>query len=265
VKYNDPPKYISQDDFKKIVLYIQNNSVNNETALRNECIVRIMFECGLRLGEALGSTLEDYVLEEKYDKSFCTLYIRNRVTNLPYQNAKTCMNVWDKKNYTSNDYRTKNVGYQTVFPSTETYDLIMEYFDDAHDRAFKKYKNAYNSKAKADVVSEEFKKEQKENFYVFINSKGTPLSSTSWNKVLRNIFESVGLTVDYGVKKNNLSHRFRHGFIMELIQGQKLRIETVKVLARHRNITSLARYYNPTTKDLLKNKTEIEEMLNNQE
>ena len=70
-----------------------------------------------------------------------------------------------------------------------------------------------------------------------------------------------GLTVDYGVKRNNLSHRFRHGFIMHLLHDLKWPAERVKILSRHKSIDGLSRYYNPTDKQIAKNKWEIEKEL----
>ena len=254
----DPPKYISKSDFENIIHYIRKNSVNREVAMRNECLVRVMFEGGLRFGEALGSTIEDYILKEIDGRTICFVYIRNRVSDLPYQNAKTCMNVWDKKNYTSFEYKTKDIGYQLTYLSSDTYDLLMDYIDCSQARADKTCSVAYESKAKADAVAS-CKESNQDNYYVFINSKGTPLSSSLWNKILRDIFENVGLTVDYGVKRNNLSHRFRHGFVMKLLHELKLTAEQVMVRSRHKNISSLGAYYTPTTEDTVKIKIQIED------
>nr|WP_319217740.1 site-specific integrase [uncultured Trichococcus sp.] len=259
--FKQPPKYISNSDFENIIHYIRKNSVNREIALRNECLVRVMFEGGLRLGEALGSTIEDYILKEIDGKSICFVYIRNRVSNLPYQNAKTCMNVWDKKNYTSFEYQKEGIGYQLTYLSSDTYDLLMDYIDLSQARADKTCSVAYESKAKADAVAT-CKESNQGNYYVFINSKCTPLSSSSWNKILRNIFESVGLPVDYGVKRYNLSHRFRHGFVMNLLHEQKLSAEQVIERTRHKGITSLAAYYTPTTEDTVRLKIKIEDKIN---
>ena len=251
------PKYISQEEFAKIVKYIRENTPDKETRLRNECIVRIMYEGGLRLGEVLGSTLEDYVVEEVNDEDICFVYIRNRITDRNFQSAKTCMNVTSKRTYSSNDYKTKNVGYQLSFLNMDTYDLICEYIDIAHERAFKHCKNNY-SKSSTDSVGY-YKEINEENYYLFINQRGTPLSDVSWGKELRKIFEAVGITVNYGVKEDNLSHRFRHGFVMHLIHDLKIPREKVMARSRHKSYSSLDKYYNPTTSDLVAMKQEIED------
>lgn len=153
------PKFISEEEFERIIKYIRENTKNKEQRLRNECIVRIMYEGGCRLGEVLGSTLEDYVIREVNGDEICFLYIRNRVTDNDYQNAKTCMNIHERSNYRLPEYEVNTVGYQLTFLNMDTYDKICDYIDIAHDRAYKKYKTNYDNHA-ADAVSE-YKKKKK--------------------------------------------------------------------------------------------------------
>lgn len=82
------PKYISTDEFATIIRYIRENIKDKEHRLRDECVVRIMYEGGCRLGEVLGSTLEDYVVTEVNEEDICFVYIRNRTTDKEHQNAK---------------------------------------------------------------------------------------------------------------------------------------------------------------------------------
>lgn len=253
------PKYISTDEFTKIIKYIRENIKDKERRLRDECIVRIMFEGGCRLGEVLGSTLEDYVVTEVNDDEICFVYIRNRLSDREDQNAKTCMNILSRKSYSSDVYTTNGVGYQLTFLNMDTYDLICDYIDIAHDKAYKKHKENYNSN-KADAVGD-YKAKNEDNYYLFLNNRGEPLSDEGWNQELRKIFKAVGIAVDSGTKKDNLSHRFRHGFIMHLIYDLKIPREQVMVRSRHRNYASLDAYYNPTTEQIVKMKTEIEDTI----
>lgn len=253
------PKFISTEEFTKIINYIRKNIKEKERRLRDECIVRIMFEGGCRIGEVLGSTLEDYVLTEVNEKEMCFLYIRNRFSDKKHQKAKTCMNVDNRKIYNNDSYKTKNIGYQITFLNIDTYDLICEYIDVAHDKAYKKHRNNYDEN-KADSVGE-YKKGNENNYYLFLNYKGEPLSIEGWNKELRFIFQKVGLHIDSGVKKDNLNHRFRHGFIMHLIYDLKMPRELVMVRSRHKNYSSLDAYYNPTTEQILQMKNEIEDKI----
>lgn len=265
IRVKEVPKYISIEEFKKIVKYIRENIEDKEIRLRDECLVRVMFEGGLRLGEALGSTLEDYVVNEVGEgddaKEICYVYIRNRFTDKKFQKAKTCMNITTRRNYSNYEYAVKNVGYQLSFLSVDTYDLIDEYIDLAHEKYIKNSKEHYDT-AKADAVGE-YKTNRQDNYYLFLNLRGTPLSDVSWNKKLRKIFKAVGIEVNYGVKKDNLSHRFRHGFVMNLIHNLKMPKEQVKVRSRHRSDASLDVYYNPTTEQIVTMKTEIEDEILN--
>lgn len=259
VKRVEVPKFISTEEFAKIVKYIRENIKDKERRLRDECIVRIMYEGGCRIGEVLGSTLEDYVLKEVNDDEMCFVYIRNRYTDKKYQKAKTCMTIDSRKLYNNYGYETRDVGYQLTFLSIETYDLICDYIDIAHDRAYKKYRDNYD-KGKADAVGE-YKKSNEDNYYLFLNNRGEPLSVEGWNKELRMIFKGVGLQLDSKVKTDNLNHRFRHGFVMHLIYDLKWPREKVKVRSRHKSYASLDYYYNPTTEQLLDMKNEIQDMI----
>ena len=264
VKNVEVPKYISPSKFKKIIEYIRNNTLNKEERLRNEAIIRIMYEGGLRLGEVLGLTLEDLVIKQINENNddtdeICFVYIRNRISDRNFQHAKTCMKVFNKRTYESFEYNTNPVGYQLSFLNLDTYDLIDEYINIAHDRAYKNNKQNY-FKFKADSV-QSYKEKSKDNFYVFLNNRSTPLSDESWNTTLRKIFGAVGIDIDYKTKRNNLSHRFRHGFVMHLIHDLKLPIEQVMRRSRHTSHKGLDCYYNPTTTQLIKMKTDIEDEL----
>ena len=90
--YLDVPMYISVEDFKAIM-----NIIRTKYSLRDELIVRLMYQCGLRIGEVLGLTAEDVTME-KIDGTYVPIaYIRNRASDKNDQNAKTCMKVYDYK------------------------------------------------------------------------------------------------------------------------------------------------------------------------
>lgn len=62
------------------------------------CIIRLMFECGLRIGETLGLTSDDLVMEQEGNIFVSVAYITNRLSDNKDQQAKTCMKVKDEKN-----------------------------------------------------------------------------------------------------------------------------------------------------------------------
>lgn len=233
------PKYISVNDFRKILKVIR-----SDYSIREECIVRLMFESGLRLGEVLGLTDEDFTEEDNYS----ILTIRNRVSDEDYQQAKGCMTVKHRCKYLSEDYSTEKYGYQTVHISNDLSKLLVDYLNEFHVCSSKTFSNNYSKYTVADSVSDL----DHDNFYIFINSIGRPLSSNLWGKTLREIFRKVGLKVDKVSKQNNLSHRFRHGYAMFMIQYKNVDRLKLKELLRHRRILSCEKYYRPTDEDVIK-------------
>lgn len=215
-----------------------------------------MFETGLRIGEVLGLTFEDVVSEKFEDNYYPVVYIRNRLTDKPYQRAKTCMNITNTKQYKSKDYQVKNYGYQLVIISEELMDLIDIYIEEHHARSRRLHPKSYQAHVKADQVAI-VGRYNEDNYYIFINNLAKPISSHLWNITLRKIFKDTGLVVNQKVRKDNLNHRFRHGFAMYHVQYFGLDSLQLKELLRHRSIESVAHYYNPTLEDAIKIKNDF--------
>ena len=239
------PKYISVDEFKKIIEVIR-----SEYSIREEIIVRLMYECGLRIGETMGLTFEDLDITEE---SISLAYIRNRASDKPYQQAKTCMTIVAREQYKQRDYQMRDYGFQEVVISLELYELIDKYINKFHKKARENYRNNYFEYSRADSTN--FGNNE-ENFYVFINSLGKPLSQASWNKIMREIFKKANIHIDAKGRKHNLNHRLRHGFAMFCVQHLKLNEFELKQRLRHRSMQSVSTYFNPTIRDqiALKNK-----------
>lgn len=236
------------------------NVIRNEYSEREECIVRLMFEAGLRIGEVLGLTSDDIVLEEIDGEDVGVIYIRNRFTDKPYQLAKTCMKISNPKQYNSKEYRTQGYGYQKVIININLYDKLSEYINENHCDIKDKFLNNYNKFTIADRVdiSDEY---DEDNFYVFINSVAKPLSSNLWNQTLREIFTKSEIKTDKHKRENNLNHRFRHGFAMFMVQYKNIKAFDLKILMRHRSIHSVFTYYKPTDDDISKLKNDFAESL----
>lgn len=236
------PKYISIEEFRSILQAINALECNYETRLRNEIVVRIMFEAGTRLGETLGLTFEDVKIHRvNNNRTFGLLYLRNRVSDKSYQGAKTTSKVDHISQYRG-DYLVKDIGFQTVVISEYTYSLLNEYMS-----CIRETDNYLIRNSKADIVTRDF---DEQNAYIFRNKLGSRMSNVTWNNVLRGIYTKVGIHVDQGKKTHNLSHRLRHGFIMKLIQEFPEHVEEIKKLSRHRSFQSTFRYYNPTDEQI---------------
>lgn len=246
------PMYISVEEYKSII-----QKIKKDFTVRDECIVRLMYECGLRIGEVLGLTNEDIRIEIEDHQYYCVLYLRNRNSDKPYQHVKNLMHVTSPKQYSSRAYNTPDIGYQTTYISADLYELISQYIEEEHTLQRKKHPDNYQSSAIADSVYND----SEENFYIFLNSLGRPLSQSLWNKTLRKIFQSAGINVDIGVREHNLNHRFRHGFAMFQIQRMNLKEVNIAALMRHRSPRSTMRYFRPTITDQIRIKTKFADTL----
>lgn len=257
-KQVEVPDYISLDQYKKIMKYIKETKTD-----RDEIIVRLMYENGLRIGEVLGLTREDVALEEDVNgNQIPVLYLRNRLTDKAFQNAKSCMKVHSKQTYRSKDYNTEWIGYHKIQLSYSLYEKISDYIEKSHVKYQKssydtykkeseKYRETYERYQKKTIADSVIEKNI-DNFYIFLNSTQTPLSTDIWRKVIVDIFEHNEIKVDKGVKEHNLNHRFRHGFAMLNVQYFHKNEFELKVLLRHKNITSVSCYFKPTMEDQIK-------------
>ena len=239
--------YISVTDFSNMIKLIR-----REYTIREECIIRLLYESGLRIGELLGLTNEDIVSESQNGEYFNSVYIRNRLTDERYQHAKTVMNPSSPVSYKSKAYNTYFSGYQMVYISDELYELIGEYIESAHVAAREKYQSRYGKSTVADSVCG-----SEDNFYVFTNDYGSRLSNVTWNRILREIYKKLGLDVDKKIRNTNLSHRFRHGFAMYQIQYMHRSPVELAELMRHKSIASVMNYYQPTISDKILLKEEF--------
>ncbi|MFL0246570.1 tyrosine-type recombinase/integrase [Candidatus Clostridium stratigraminis] len=252
---DEVPMYISVEEFKSIISLIR-----KEYSKREECIVRLMYQCGLRIGEVLGLTADDLTIEKIEDEYVAVAYLRNRLSDKKTQLAKTCMKVIDKKQYKLKEYNTINWGFQRVIIPMDLYDLLNEYIDEAHVNARENKHNNYYKYTIADRVrnSEE---DEDDNYYVFLNSLGKPLLSPLWNHTLREIFKKTNISVDTDVRESNLNHRFRHGYAMYQVKYLNVKILDLQRKLRHRNVASVYCYYRPTISDEIQLKNEFTQEL----
>lgn len=145
------------DDFIRII-----EVTRSDYSIREELIVRLMFQCGLRIGETLGLTFEDLEIIHEDDNNICLAYIRNRYTDQPYQMAKSCINISDKKQYDQKDYQLRDVGFQIVIMPLDLFDLMNNYINEFHLTARSNYSENYYKLNLADTVTKDFKEN---NFY----------------------------------------------------------------------------------------------------
>lgn len=242
------PMYISVPEFTEILHYIRENDT-----LQSEAIVRLMYQCGLRIGEVLGLTYED-IQDETIDVNgqllqVHMLYIRNRCSDQPDQHAKTCMQVTYPAQYTYRDYWEDGYGYQKVACPDDLFDALMELITESDDIPSEKRKNV------ADKVTDH--QDIDRNFYIFVNKWHKPLRQKPWNETLRKIFGALDIPIDMNTRKHGLSHRFRHGFAMFQVKYRHADILTLQRLMRHASQTSTETYFRPTSSDIMQMKNEL--------
>lgn len=236
------PPFISIPQYKRCLECAR----NYDDPLRDTVIMQLMFCSGLRIGECLGLTIEDIKTVHREDGPAYYLELRNRVSDKPWQKAKGALNVTSDRDYNDPDYRKSGVGYQSICISPYVASNLLEYVEEAHNVRDKQYNLRRKESALADTVHRA-KSRTKQNYYIFLNRLGRRLTNDAWNKRLRNIFADAGIDTDAGVRKNGLSHRFRHGFAMMLTHDiDGISPTEVKALMRHRSLKSTEVYLSMT-------------------
>lgn len=246
------PKHISLEEYKLILDYIH-KSKNKQL----ECIVRLMYEHGMRSGEVLGLTLEDLKMSIEDNNTYVyKLILRNRISNKSWQSPKLLMKTKSKSDYMLKDYMQRGYGFEYVYITKSMYELLLVSIDKTNSIQKDKHSSNWHKFCVTDSVDIEFDEEC--NFYMFVNSIGRPLSKKTLDNDIKALFSIVGvkLTVDGG-KYDGLCHRFRHGFAMYQINYNKTPILLLKELMRHRSLKSTAIYYTPETSTIIKIKDEM--------
>lgn len=242
------PKYISPDEFEKL----------NRKAIKNNdklamCIMRLMYCYGLRLGEVLGLTTEDLSETHRDGQLVPTVILRNRISDKEDQFAKNLGHIDKPETYRSKEYtKAKSI----IVIDYSLYELICDYISEAHSNAMENNPENYE-KGNADIVS--YRDPPESNHYIFLSSRGTPLSAQSWGKRLKTYFKECDIPLDYDYRENNLSHRFRHGFAMLHSHYREDPVNALQLqkMMRHRSLSSTMVYYNPTQEEEFRIKEEF--------
>ena len=253
------PAYISLDEYRKILLACK----ASEQPACNRIIIRLIYEHGLRLGEVLGLTLEDVVgFEGRDGLPHYKVCLRNRASDTLGQSCKSLMKIHAPEDYKAKGYRMKGVGYYPVIIGDNLADELIDYMNLAHDDSFcqtsgaKRFFKRRDAFAKADSVPGG-NPDIRKNFYIFLNTVGRPLTESVFGRRLRKIYEACGIPVDHGTRKNNCSHRLRHGFAMLLTNVLHIDDFDVKEFMRHKSLKSTAIYHKPTAEDVARMQEEL--------
>ena len=252
---NRIPKYIGANEYNRIL-----DNIKTKYSLRELIIVKLLYEYGLRISEVLGITLEDIrELDGEYKDQYFIIILRNRISDKQYQKCKNLMQPTNKEDYSSTNYQEIKIGYYEVVIHKEIFYLIRQYIDETRD-ILNMTSIALNNINRAKADKAEISSNIRENYYVFISKNYTPISSSGWNKIIRQIFKESGIKLDVNVRKDNLNHRFRHGFAMICVKNNVDRY-TLKELMRHKNVSTVDIYYNPTVEDNIEMAVGVNEII----
>ena len=185
------------------------------------------------------------------------IILRNRVSDKQYHHCKNLHIPKSIEEYNpQSKYHTANYGYKEVFVDINLLKQIQEYIDMTMD-VFNMTPVAIDRLTKriADKVSNNTQIKNN-NYYIFISKNYTPITIDGWNKIIRSYFKALEIPLDNVVKENNLNHRFRHGFAMNLKKLGYDKLDIMKKL-RHSKVSSVAKYFNPDTEDDINTAKEI--------
>ena len=253
---NTVPKHIKLDEYFKIIKYIDNLNISDTLKTRNRLIIELMYGFGLRIGEVLGLTIEDIEKHPDSNNAY-NLILRNRLSDMEFQHAKGCDKVKNKHTYLSSEYNTKDKGYQVVVITDNIKYLLDKYINmscNVFHTSDKVISNIAKYASADNVTSKNIT-----NRYIFLNKNGAPLSYSGWNKFLKTVFVSVGISIDKDKKKDSLSHRFRHGYAM-LLKQNGYPLDYIQYKMRHTSISSTQIYARNTEEDILENTIKIDKL-----
>lgn len=257
------PKYITLDEYIKLLGFAK--AVRNWVAI---ILMHLMFRYGMRLGECLGLTEEDFVYLKIDGKEVPTLIVRNRLSNRRDQCAKGKMVPQSSDDYRSEDYikewKDDDYAHYYLTESDEFVETFTRFIHDTREDAEKNHPDNYAS-SEADIVDPETfaKKGLKKNHYIFLNRLGRRLSGQLWGCTLKEFFIQADIPIDKGKKRNNLSHRFRHGFAMMRahFMDPPVPVQVLQKMMHHHRISSTMIYYNLTDEEKFKLQSQLQERL----
>ena len=251
------PHYVSAEEFVRILEVIK-----KDYTLREEIMVRLMFQMGFRIGENLSLTIDDIGYSTKNKQKTYKILFRNRVSGSKHQKCKNLMTVNRVEDYKDSMYSVKNYGYTELPIANGLYDLIERYIDTIHMKCRTKHPATYELSI-ADIVNPRFGNPDPQNRYLMLGNKGAPLGYEFWRNIIKEIYIKAEIEIDKGSKKHNLNHRLRHGFAMYHVLVKNVTPMILQKYLRQRNPKSCMIYFRPTNEDIAAIKEMFEDKLFN--
>ena len=259
-KQDRVPKYISMEQYIQLV-----EIARSKGDWAGIILMHLMFRYGMRLGECLGLTEEDLVSYRIKGIDVPTLIVRNRVTDRPWQHAKSKIIPRNKRDYEADEYIKQwdkdDYAHYYLTESGDFAEALAKFICETRAQAEQNHSDNYHE-CEADIVYPvDFKKKGLEkNHYIFVNRQGKRLSAQFWGSTLKRYFIEAGIPIDSGKKDNNLSHRFRHGFAMmhARFMDPPVPPQELQKMLHHKQLSTTMIYYNPTIEDEYDYKTKMQ-------
>lgn len=254
------PKYISQEQYNALI-----RLAREAKDWAGVMLMHLMFRYGMRIGECLGLSEEDFVTMRISKEDIPTLIVRNRMSDRPDQKAKRKITPASREDYQSNTYikqwRNNDYSHYYLTESSDFAAALQSFIDETREYHSRVNPKNYRS-CEADIVYPvDFeKKNLRKNHYIFVNRLGKRLSAQVWGLRLKEYFIKAGIPIDVDRKDNNLSHRFRHGFAMMHAREMDPPVPATELqkMMHHVSIASTMIYYNPTPEDEYRYKTKMQ-------
>lgn len=256
--YGDtPPMHLTPMQAETLIQVIK-DAGDEQTYLA----VNLQLRTGLRPGELLGITLEDFKVHRHFDGSEDHyVLLRNRCSDHGDQYCKRLYHPKSTEEYRHEAYHRAKVWEVPV--TKKIRDGIVGAFEAFRAALPAAKRKTFEDNVRADAVDVRGVKVPPENYYVFHGGHLGRLSQQTYNNHLKRYFEAIGVPVDRGTKTTNCAHKIRHSFAMYHAQysPNPKNPEELRVLMRHASVASIQPYYTPLREDVLKAVRECAEMM----
>lgn len=252
-------KVFSEKEVALILSYIE----DDKCPLIWRVIVNILLHTAMRIGTLLSLTEEDVHFENDKLTGITRRYLiaRNRCSNNGDQLVKNVINIRNKNQYNTAEYKAENVGFFKYEITPEIYSMISELRKSYKNIAKKseEAKENYNNNALADSATEDYLDFNKKNHYLFLNSNLKRMSQDNLRKrYLNPMLDYLGIKRDKNKKSNGAFHKFRHTVVTLLLQNGVLNnLYDVLTVLKDKSPDVAEKYINLTQEQCLKisNKT----------
>lgn len=217
---------------------------------------------GLRPGELLGLTLEDFKVHRHLDGSEdYYIVLRNRCSDMSYQFCKRLYHPRSTEEYNHDVYH-HTLSWEVPI-TKKIRDGIIGHFEAFRASLSTADRKVFEDNVRADAVEVRGIKVPPENYYVFHGGHLNRLTQQTYNNHLKRYFEAIGVPVDHGTKVSNCAHRLRHTYAMYHAQynPNKKEPEELRLMMRHASVASIQSYYTPLREDVLAAIRECSELM----